>query len=123
MERTLRRKIYKNITLHYGQYHIIIRIIHDRGGEMDNIINGEDYDVLVEYEKQRVKNETILQYINLRKEKGLSQEKVADKSGIARTNIVRIESRRNMPTIEVLTKLALALDMELEISFVEKKHE
>lgn len=88
---------------------------------MDYRIEEQNYEVLVENEKQRVKDAAILQYIALRKEKGLSQEKVANKSGIARTNLIRIESRKNMPTIEVLTKLALALDMELEIRFVEKK--
>lgn len=87
---------------------------------MDYIINNEELNVLVEKQKTRVKEEIILQYIALRKEKGLSQEKVAKKSGIARTNLVRIEGRKNTPTIEVLTKLALALDMELEIRFVEK---
>lgn len=88
---------------------------------MNYIINSEQFQVLVEEEKNRVKDEAILQYIGLRKEKGLSQEKVANRSGIARTNLIRIESRRNIPTIEMLTKLALALDMELEIKFVEKK--
>lgn len=87
---------------------------------MDYMIDREQFSLLIEQEKNRVKDETILQYIALRKEKGLSQEKVANKSGIARTNLIRIESRRNMPTIEVLTKLAMALDMELEIRFVEK---
>ena len=37
-----------------------------------------------------------------------------------RTNIVRIESGRYSPTIEVLVKLATALDMELEIKLVER---
>lgn len=88
---------------------------------MDYIVNEKEYSILVEQEKNRVKDDIILQYVALRKEMGLSQEKVANKSGIARTNLIRIESRKNVPTIEVLTKLALALDMELEIKFVEKK--
>ncbi len=41
-------------------------------------------------------------------------------TGIARTNIVRIESKANVPTIEVLLKLAEALDVELEVRFVER---
>ena len=59
-------------------------------------------------------------YIELRKKKGYSQEKIADITGIARTNIVRIESKKNMPTLEILLRLANALDMELEINFVER---
>lgn len=88
---------------------------------MDYRIDNEQFSMIVEEEKNRVKDEVILQYIALRKERGLSQEKIADRSGIARTNLIRIESRRNVPTIEVLAKLAEALDMELEIKFVKKK--
>ena len=88
---------------------------------MDYIVNHDETAILVEQEKNRVKDEIIQQYIDLRKEKRISQEKIASLTGIARTNIIRIESKRNVPTIEVLTKLAMALDMELEIKFVEKK--
>ncbi len=87
---------------------------------MDFFVRNEEISLLVEEEKQRVKDRIIQQYISLRKEKGLSQEAVANRTGIARTNIIRIESGRNVPTIEVLTKLAMALDMELEINFVKK---
>ena len=42
----------------------------------------------------------------LKGRQGLSQEKIANLTGIARTNIVRIEAKRNMPSIDILTKLA-----------------
>ena len=58
--------------------------------------------------------------IKLRKEKGITQQEIADRTGIKRTNVARIESGRNAPTIEVLVKLAAALDMELEIRLVER---
>ena len=88
---------------------------------MDYQVNYEDISVLVEYKKQETKNHIIDQYIALRKEKGYSQEKIAELTGIARTNIVRIESKSNVPTLEVLLKLATALDMDLEVKFVEKE--
>lgn len=62
----------------------------------------------------------VTSYINLRKEKGITQQEIADRTGINRTNVVRIESGKNAPTIEVLVKLAAALDMELEIRLVER---
>ena len=55
-----------------------------------------------------------------RKEKGYTQEDIAKATKIARPNVARIESGKNSPTIEVLTKLAHALDMQLELRFVEK---
>ena len=51
----------------------------------------------------------------------LFRSDISKATGIARPNIARIESGRNTPTLEVLTKLAGALDMELEIRFVEKE--
>lgn len=90
---------------------------------MDYYVQRDDVSLLVEEAKNRTKEQIIDQYITLRKSRGFSQEKVAEMTGIARTNIVRIESKANVPTIEILTKLAMALDMELEIKFVPKKNE
>lgn len=90
---------------------------------MDFIYKTEEYIQLIETQKKRVKNDIIDQYIAIRKAKGLSQEKIANLTGIARTNIIRIEAKRNMPTIDVLTKLANAVDMELEVKLVEKNNE
>lgn len=90
---------------------------------MDYIVNDVEQSYIIEIQKNKVKEKIIDQYIQIRKEKGLSQEKVADLSGIARTNIIRIEAKRNVPTIEVLIKLAEAIDMELDVKFVDKKQE
>ena len=87
---------------------------------MDYFVNNLEKDYMIEIEKNRVKEQIIDQYISIRKEKGFSQEKIAELSGIARTNIVRIEAKKNVPTIEVLIKLAIAIDMDLDIKFVEK---
>ena len=87
---------------------------------MDLKVEKNDISLTIEQVKNHTKDTIINQYIYLRKEKGYSQEKIAEMTGIARTNIVRIESKANVPTIEVLTKLAMALDMELEIKFVPK---
>lgn len=87
---------------------------------MDYIYDSGDKSYIIEAQKSKIKNQVIDQYIAIRKEKGLSQEKIANLTGIARTNIIRIEAKRNVPTIEVLTKLAEAIDMELEVKFVEK---
>ncbi|WP_456111044.1 helix-turn-helix domain-containing protein [Roseburia inulinivorans] len=87
---------------------------------MDFTVREDDFEVLVERQKERVKNQILTSYINLRKERGITQQEIADRTGIKRTNVARIESGRNAPTIEVLVKLAAALDMELEIRLVER---
>ena len=75
---------------------------------------------LIEVEKNETKARLLAEYIALRKEKGLSQEDIARLTGIARPNISRIENGKFDPTLEVLTKLAAALNRKLEIHFVEK---
>ncbi len=87
---------------------------------MDFTVREDDFEVLVERQKERVKNQILTSYIKLRKEKGITQQEIADRTGIKRTNVARIESGKNAPTIEVLVKLAAALDMELEIRLVER---
>ena len=68
---------------------------------MDFTVRGDDFEVLVERQKERVKNQILTSYINLRKERGITQQEIADRTGIKRTNVARIESGKNAPTIEV----------------------
>ena len=87
---------------------------------MDYVVKYDDLEVMIELNAKRTRDEIIAQYIALRKEKGYTQEDIAKATKIARPNVARIESGKNSPTIEVLTKLAHALNMQLELRFVEK---
>ncbi|MFI3301381.1 MAG: helix-turn-helix transcriptional regulator [Candidatus Gastranaerophilales bacterium] len=53
----------------------------------------------------------------LRKERGVSQEYIAEKVGIEPNNISRIENGINYPTAENLAKIAFALDIEIHKLF------
>lgn len=88
---------------------------------MDYLIKNGSFEALVEQEKSRVKLQILEQYKELRRDKGMTQQQIADITGIKRTNIVRIESGKYVPTIEVLVKLAAVLDMDLEIRLVKKR--
>ncbi len=89
---------------------------------MDYCVNDE-FQTLVEMQKERVKNDILESYIAIRKKRGITQQQIADYTGMQRTNVVRIESGRYLPTIEVLIKLAAALDMDLEVKLVERNRE
>lgn len=89
---------------------------------MDYCINDE-FQTLVETQKERVKNNILASYIAIRKRRGITQQQIADYTGMQRTNIVRIESGKYLPTLEVLIKLAAAVDMDLEIRLVERIRE
>ena len=86
---------------------------------MDYITKQNDTMILIEHTKKEVKKSVIEQFIVLRKTKHLTQKDISIKTGIARSNISRIESGKFIPTIDILTKLAIALDMDLDIRFVE----
>lgn len=49
----------------------------------------------------------------LRKAKGLSQEKVAEKADISPTYLSRIECGRENPTLDMFIKLSNALEIEM----------
>lgn len=51
---------------------------------------------------------------NLRKNKNISQEDFANKIGVTRSSVGNYETNRNMPTADVLDKIADVLDCSLD---------
>jgi transcriptional regulator with XRE-family HTH domain len=58
----------------------------------------------------------------LRKQKGFTQEELADEAGINRNYVGQIEREEKSPTIDLLEKLVLALDVKPEDLFVRSRH-
>lgn len=55
------------------------------------------------------------QIIQIRKKRGISQQKLADMTGILQPVIARIESKKSRPTIDFVNKLIEALDLKLSL--------
>ena len=72
-------------------------------------------DVLTEYEKLRPQYELISQIIAIRNEEGLTQEDLAERTGIARSNISRLESGNYNPSFEFIAKIAKGLGCEIHV--------
>lgn len=53
--------------------------------------------------------------IKYRKLLGKSQQDISEATGIATSNIARLESCKSIPTIQVLARYASALDLQLTI--------
>lgn len=68
------------------------------------------------YTKDMSKNENLAKNVEkLRKQKGLSQERLARLADVANNTIIKIESRENKnPTLETLRKVAKALDVSVD---------
>ena len=61
------------------------------------------------------------QYAVARKDKGLTQQQVADVSGVKRPNIARLEGGKHSPTVDMLARVAASMGMQLEISLVDRE--
>jgi len=71
------------------------------------------------YEKESQKLKIAYQILQLRKQKRISQTFLARKIGTKQSNIARMESGQQNFTIDMLEKIARALNQDLKISFGE----
>lgn len=71
--------------------------------------------------QETVRKNLVRQYAYYRKIKRMTQADVAERAGVSRTNITRFEGGDYNPSLEMLVKLAMALDVELDFKLVEKK--
>jgi len=77
----------------------------------------QDKEIRAEYENLRPKYELVSQIIDARKARGLTQEELAARTGLHRSNISRLESGTYNPSFELLQKVAHGLDMEIHVEF------
>lgn len=66
-----------------------------------------------EYNQVKAELELISEIVKTRKEKGLTQEEVAEKSGMSQQVISRLENRTYSPSLRNLIKVTNALGIEL----------
>lgn len=62
----------------------------------------------------------IMEYIKLRKESNMSQEKLAKETNVIRTTIARIERNMNSPQLNTMLELLEPLGYTLEIVPIKK---
>ena len=80
------------------------------------VLNNKEIDKLDTQQAELwLRAKIVLQFVTLRKEKGLSQEEVAERIGVIRPQITRFENMKNSPTITFLVKYAKALDTEVDV--------
>jgi len=73
-----------------------------------------------EYESLGPEYELISSLIDARKLSHVTQKQLADATGIAQSDISKIENGSGNPTIKILKRLADGLGMNLKIEFVAK---
>lgn len=70
---------------------------------------------------QKKRQAIIRQFVTERIIQGLTQEELAERIGTQRSNICRLESGKQNPSLDLMVKLSQALGKELEFNLVEKE--
>lgn len=77
----------------------------------------EDEEVKAEYEALEPEFQVIKAILEARKSQNLTQQDLAEKTGIDRTDISKLENGNANPSLKTLKRLAAGLGMTLQIQF------
>ena len=80
----------------------------------------QDPEFVKEYEAVQPEMEIIRAIVEARNARHLTQKELAERTGIAQTEISRLENGTRNPSIKLLQRLAEGMDMTLTISFKPK---
>lgn len=90
------------------------------GNSMDYIYLSENKKILIEAEQHNTRLAVIEQYVRIRKEQGMTQAELARRAGIPRSNITRFESGTYNPSLEMMVRIAAALNRKLQVNLAEE---
>ena len=85
---------------------------------VDHIVSTEDSEILIEKDSKRITDDIVDKLIAYRKQLKLTQQDIADATGIKRANIARIELKKNEASLDSLLRYArsMKLDLSLELT-------
>lgn len=78
----------------------------------------EDQEFRAEYEALEPEFAIIQAIIDARKKSGLTQNQLAERTGIAQGDISKLENGSGNPSLKTLKRLASAMDMRLKLEFL-----
>lgn len=81
--------------------------------KQDYIVQSENKKFLIETQKRTIARNIVDELIAERKRLGLTQQDIADITGMKAPNITRIESCKFIPTLDVLERYAMAVGKKL----------
>ena len=89
--------------------------------KQDYIIQIEKEDILIEVQKRTFARSIVDELIAERKRQGLTQQDIADRTGMKAPNVTRIESCKFTPTLDVLERYAKAVGKQLRFELIDIK--
>ena len=85
------------------------------------ITDKEGNSYLLEQEQIKLKSELMKEMVRIRKTKNMTQQMIAERTGIARPNIARMENGTYNPTVDMLVRIADGMGMRIEINWLDKE--
>ena len=81
----------------------------------------KDEEFRAEYEKLEPEFSIIQAMINARKTNNMTQKELSERTGIAQSDISKLENGNSNPTISMLQRLADGMGMTVKLQFVPKQ--
>ena len=81
----------------------------------------EDEEIRKEYENMQPEFDVIRAIVEARTSMNLTQQQLAEKTGINQSDISKLENGTRNPSVNLLKRLADGMDMMLKIEFVPKQ--
>ena len=89
--------------------------------KIDYIVSTENGDILIEKDSKRITDDIVDKLIAYRKKLKLTQQDIADATGIKRANIARLELKKNEASLDSLVRYAKSMELDLLIELVGMK--
>lgn len=89
--------------------------------KIDYIVSTENGDILIEKDSKWITDDIVDQLIAYRKKLKLTQQDIADATGIKRANIARLELKKNEASLDSLVRYAKSMELDLLIELVGMK--
>ena len=86
--------------------------------KLDYVVSTEDGDILIEKDSKRITDGIVDQLIKYRKQLKLTQQDIADATGIKRANIARLELKKNEASLDSLVRYAKSMGLDLSVELV-----
>lgn len=86
---------------------------------MDYLYSNGKTQILIEQQTKRLSDDIVDQLVAYRKRLKLTQQDVADATGMKRANIARIEGKKYAATLESLMKYAQCMNLKLTLQLEE----
>ena len=86
--------------------------------KIDYIVSTKNGDILIEKDSKRITDDIVDQQIPYRKKLKLTQQDIADATGIKRANIARLELKKNEASLDSLVRYARSMELDLSVELV-----